>query len=116
MINNIWVKEVKRVKLTSSPLLSQDTLSLDEIDLELGSDGIKELITDLMYKFKKTYEGQLVEILQTADFEDVRDVLIVDEVKDLDTQIRLLKEELLDSSTQVDNINNMLRCYEDVRD
>jgi len=108
--------EVKTVKISSSILLSQDTLSLDEIDLELGSDGIKELITDLMYKFKKTYEGQLVEILQTADFEDVRDVLIVDEVKDLDTQIRLLKEELLDASTQVDNINNMLRCYEDVRD
>lgn len=112
----VLIDEVKKVKITSSPLISQDTLSLDEIDLELGKEGIKELITDLMYKFKKQYEGELVEILQTADFEDIRDVLIVDEVKDLDTQIRLLKEELLDASTQVDNINNMLRCYEDPRD
>lgn len=116
MIYNTLVKEVRNVRLTSSPLIFKDTLSLDEIDFELGPDGIKELITDFMHKFKKTYEGQLVEILQDPDFEDVRDILVVDEVKDLDTEIRLLKEEVKELKSDLMNERNMVRVYEDVRD
>ena len=114
----ILIDEVKEVKIYKSNYQNFDSIILDnETTLEIGYEGIKELVHNLMFRFYKAYgEGELVTILQDQDFNDVRDELIETEVSELDTEIRLLREEVKELKSDLLNEKNLTRSYEDVRD
>ena len=113
----IIIDEVKQAKITSSALLQYDTLSLDTIDLEIGKEGIEELLKSIMWQFKKVYgDDNLIEILQDPDFNSITDILVVDEVAELDTEIRILKEDLQECQSNLACSEVLVGSYQDFRD
>jgi len=114
----IYIHEIKKINVNPTeeyPTMSEIIIDGD-VRLVLGKEGIKEFVKDLMFEFNKAYPDSLVEILQDPDFSDVRDVLIVDEVAELDTEIRLLKEELKEVKSNLVSCEVLVGTYEDYRD
>ena len=124
---NITINEIYKVKVIEEKGLNKIittgnydkiTMSSDENEMvfEIGRDGIESLVKDLMFEFNKAYPEKLVEILQDPDFKDVTDLLVNDEVEELDTEIRLLKEEVKELKSDLLSERCITSIYEDARD
>jgi len=116
---NVYVDEIEKAAIEENINDSKfDVININgNLILDLGKDGIKDLMVELLNEFRLAYKPEvLVEILQDPDFSDIRDVLIVDEVKDLDTEIRLLKEELNEVKSDLVSCEVLVGSYQDYRD
>lgn len=110
----VFIEEVETVKIYTSNYPAFDSIVLDDnLEMQLGKDGVKGLIQDLMWQLQKKYgEDELVDILHDQDFNGVRELLVEKEVKDLDSQIRELKEEKRQLKGNLDISLNLVKTYQ----